>query len=143
MTAKEYLRQLIDLDTLIRAKQEDYEVTMVAATQMTQRLEHTRVMTSRNLKKQEELALKMAEIGAEIEKAVKSLVELKQEARELIDKLEDNRYKAVLIHRYINCRSWGYIAENMGYNVRHVTRIHGQALLAMEDVLECPTGSMI
>jgi DNA-directed RNA polymerase specialized sigma subunit len=133
MTAKAYLRQLIDLDTLIRAKQEDYEVTMAAATQMTQRIERDRVKTSRNLGRQEELAVRMTQIGIDIENATQALIELKEEARSLISLLEDNRYKAILIHRYINCRSWAYIAENMGYGLRHVYKIHGQALRSLED----------
>jgi len=98
MTARAYLRQLIDLDTLVRARQEDYEVTLAAATQMTLRLNRDRVKTSRNLKRQEELAVRMTEIGIEIEKATSTLIELKQEARALIERLEDNRHKAVLIH---------------------------------------------
>lgn len=143
MTAKIYLRQLIDLDTLIRARQEDYEVTLAAATQMTLWLKRDRVKTSRNLKRQEELAVRMTEIGIEIEEATSALIELKQEARALIERLEDNRHKAVLIHRYINCRSWAYIAENMGYAVRHVTRLHGEALVRFQHVLECPTMSVV
>lgn len=113
----------------IRAKEETYEITLARATQTTQRLKDIRVQTSGNLRRQEGLAAKLTETSLEIDRATECLVELQEEARRLIETLDDNRYKTVLTLRYINGRSWGYIAEQMHYSYNHVHKIHGQALL--------------
>lgn len=129
MKAKRYLQQLINLDMYIRAKDEDYQRTLARATQATQRLDAIRVQTSSDPHKKEDLSAKCTQISLDIDKATDALLDLQKEARRLIEQLEDNRYKAVLTLRYINGRSWLYIAEQMHYTYNHVHKIHGQALL--------------
>lgn len=50
------------------------------------------------------------------------------EIENAIRTLSDERYKTVLSMRYLDGRTWEYIAEYMGYNPRWVRRLHGQAL---------------
>lgn len=130
MSAKEYLRQLITLDAYIRARKEDYEMVLSMATQATQRLKDVQVLTSRRPGKQEDLMVKCVEVSIEIDKKTLLLLELQNEARGLIEGLKDDRYRTILTLRYLLGRSWGYIAEHMGYSIRQVHRLHGEALLA-------------
>lgn len=60
--------------------------------------------------------------------------------RTAIGSLEDTKEQDVLFYRYIKSLSWWKIGEKMGYDERHVRRIHGWALshLKIKDVLECP-----
>lgn len=129
MSAKEYLRQLIDLDTYLRARREDYEMVLSMATQSTQRFKDVQVLTSRSLGKQEDFMAKCVEISIEIDEKTETLLELQREARGLIEGLKDDRYRTILTLRYLLGRSWGYIAEHMGYSIRQVHRIHGEALV--------------
>ena len=39
--------------------------------------------------------------------------------------------------KYINLKSWGEVAEAVGYSKRHVQRIHDDALDLVKDVIEC------
>lgn len=133
MTAKEYLSQLPKLRCYIRALEESYEVQQVRATQRTQKLKEVQVQTSRKLDKQEDAALKMVEIGIQIETAIKACLDLEQEAIKLISELTDNRYKTLLHLRYIDGRTWSYITEAMDYkDERWPKRMHGHALLEFE-----------
>lgn len=47
-------------------------------------------------------------------------------------------YSTLLYERYVNCKTWEQIAVDMGYSYRQTTRLHGAALIAVKDVLECP-----
>ena len=61
-----------------------------------------------------------------------------------IKSLKSENEKDVMFYRYIKGLDWWEIAEKMGYSDRHITRIHGRALVHFElpkDVLECPTDS--
>lgn len=134
MTAKEYLSQLPRLRCYIKALEESYEVQQVRATQRTKRLQEVHVQSSRKLDKQEEATLKMTEIGLKIERAIDSCLDLEKEAISLINQMTDNRYRTLLHLRYIDGRSWGYITEAMGYDIRWVYRLHGQALRSFDEI---------
>ena len=49
-----------------------------------------------------------------------------------IEKLPNETEKLVLKFRYINGWKWERIAEMLGYEYRHVTRLHGNALSHLE-----------
>ena len=133
---KAYLSQLIRMDTYIQAKREDYELAMARATSITQRHDEIRVTGGKSSR--EDLIIRCVEISDEIDRAIDDLIALQREARGLIDKLDDARYKTILTLRYIHCRSWGYIAEHMSYDVRWVHRLHGQALERFSHIKPLP-----
>ena len=45
-----------------------------------------------------------------------------------IDKMEDERYKQVLFSRYVIGETWEQIAVEMNFFIRHIYRLHGEAL---------------
>lgn len=64
------------------------------------------------------------EINAEIDR----LIITRTEINEAIAKVEDERLREVLTLRYIQGKSWEWIAVEMHYNYRWVTKLHGKAL---------------
>nr|DAF12936.1 MAG TPA: Protein of unknown function (DUF1492) [Caudoviricetes sp.] len=68
-----------------------------------------------------------------------AVITRREEAKALIAKVPDVRYREVLTRRYILCESWEQIACAMGYNYRWTTRLHGAALGAFEkEALKSP-----
>lgn len=83
-----------------------------------------------------------ADFAMKIDARVKELQAVSTEIFDVVCRVNDERYRAVLTYRYLNYLPWEAIAEAMSYDVRHVTRLHGEALAAVECVLKCPVMSM-
>lgn len=62
------------------------------------------------------------------------LIYKREEAAQLIEQLENPKYKGVLIERYINCKSWEKIAVELNYSWKGMFKVHGQALKEFERV---------
>ena len=80
-----------------------------------------------------ELAVATDKAGDEITR----LVRLEKEIEYVIGKSEEP-FRTILYERYINGKTWEQIAVQMHYCFRHTTKLHGMALEALKDVLECP-----
>lgn len=57
------------------------------------------------------------------------------EIMDAINALSDERYKSVVIYRYIKGLSWSEITGLMGYEIAYVYRLHGKALLEINEKL--------
>ena len=123
-----YLRQIEDLDSLIEAKQDAYEVVMVEATQVTQRLKDVYVQSSKDHTRHETLLAKMADLSTQIDQKKMELINLKGEVLELIEELENNTYKTILIFKYVNGRPLEYIAKRMCYSRSWIYTLHDRAV---------------
>lgn len=66
-----------------------------------------------------------------VREEIKDLCRVKREVADAINAVEDIRYRRVLELRYRNFLDWLQIADRMGYDIRHVTRLHGEALLCV------------
>ena len=53
-----------------------------------------------------------------------------------IHAIENFDYEFILESRYINGLTWVEIADEMGYSVRHVHRLHEKALEEFADIME-------
>lgn len=78
-----------------------------------------------------------SEYSRMLDEKVEELMAYRVKMLKLIKELSDSTYRTLLIARYINCKTWEKIAEDMGYDVRHVHRLHGAALRKFKDVIEC------
>lgn len=56
-----------------------------------------------------------------------------------IDSVRAANLRSVLYRKYILGESWEQVAVALNYSYRQTTRMHGAALIAVKDVLECPT----
>ena len=62
------------------------------------------------------------------------LINLRETAKRLIDRLKDGRYREVLTLRYLDGQSWEQVAVTMGYTYRGVTGLHGKALKVFGEI---------
>ena len=56
----------------------------------------------------------------------------KERLERAIDNIEDVRYKTVLFGRYIDRKKWEQIAVDMNYYIRHIHRLHEEALTVIK-----------
>lgn len=73
---------------------------------------------------------------AEQDSVNEALIDLRREACDLLNRLDDDKHYKVLHRRYILYRSFENIAVEMGYSYRNILYLHGRALQAFERVLE-------
>lgn len=132
MTAKDWLRRGWQIDqeinSLLRTKQE----TRDRLTSVTAGYDGESVQGTRDPHKYDRLA----ELDEKIDQRIDQLVAVKQEIMDAIAQVEDNRYRTLLTERYMEFRTWEQIAVDMNYTWRWTMKIHGQALLAIEPIIE-------
>lgn len=63
---------------------------------------------------------------------IRELCRVKREVADAINAVEPVVYRRVLDLRYRAYLDWQTIAQRMGYDVRHVFRLHGEALLCVK-----------
>lgn len=132
MTAKEYLRQLKTLDNVINAKLLEKERIRALATKVTSNLsERVQGGGSGGI---ENTVIKITELEIQINADIDKLVDLKAEATQIIDSLENNKHKAVLSMYYVSNLTFEQVAENTDISSRWVRKIHGKALKKFEEI---------
>ena len=132
MTAKEYLNQLISIEKLIQVKTTERERLMALATKVTSALSDCKVETSPDNTKIQNIIIKMAELREEIEEQASRYTSLYRKIEEEIDDIEDDRYKILLIMRYMKGASFSDIADKLGYEKRWTLVLHKRALQDFE-----------
>ena len=65
-----------------------------------------------------------AEINADIDQ----LVDLKREIMQVVKSVQNPEHQTLLELRYLCFKSWEDVAEELGYNVRHIYRLHDEAV---------------
>ena len=70
-------------------------------------------------------------ISEQINTEIQRLCSVKRLVNDAIDTVDDMRYRRVLELRYRNYLSWQQIADEMGYELRNVYYLHGEALLCV------------
>ena len=132
MTAKEYLNQLISIEKLIQVKTTERERLMALATKVTSALSDCKVETSPDNTKVQNIIIKMAELREEIEEQASRYTSLYRKIEEEIDDIEDDRYKLLLMMRYMKGASFSDIADKLGYEKRWTLVLHKRALQDFE-----------
>ena len=132
MTAKEYLRRLKTLDNVINAKLLEKERIRALATKVTSNLsERVQGSGSGGI---ENTVIKITELEIQINADIDKLVDLKVEATQIIDSLENNKHKAVLSMYYVSNLTFEQVAENTDISSRWVRKIHEKALKKFEEI---------
>lgn len=126
MTKKEYLRQGFKLKREIEHDKKILE-ELKSNLDGLQAIKLSENVQGGPIKDDSEVVNKMNKI-IEMEKDLNELCNFQIKLSGAIDKLENTNERAVLRLRYILNQTWEEIAEKMGYSLRQVTRIHGEAL---------------
>ena len=135
ISAKEYLKSIRTLDMAIKVKEEELYRLKLNIASLSPQTTGERVMnssTSDMMSTVDKIVDMQAVINAEIDR----LVNLKEEARSKINQLKDTRYVSLLTDYYINCKTWEQVADDMGYDLRWVYRLHGRALQSSSKIFE-------
>lgn len=135
ISAKEYLKSIRTLDMAIKVKEEELYRLKLNIASLSPQTTGERVInssTSDMMSTVDKIVDMQAVINAEIDR----LVNLKEEARTKINQLKDTRYISLLSDYYINCKTWEQVADDMGYDLRWVYRLHGRALQSFSKIYE-------
>lgn len=132
---KRYLMRYLVADRHINELLEEKERMQAMLERITPTYSDGRGSVSNNDKITNGVA-KIIEIEKKIDREIDDLYEYREHINNDISKLHDNRMYRVLYLRYIAGYRWDRIALEMGYEVRQIYRLHGQALRRL-DVSEC------
>ena len=128
MTSKEYLSQAYLLDKRIKSKTEQLKCLRDLATRTNMPLSDMPKNPNRGNSKMEDAVLKIVALEDEISEDILNLVTLKQEIMHSIKKVENGEYQMLLELRYLCFKTWEEISVEMGYEIRHIYRLHKRAL---------------
>ena len=67
----------------------------------------------------------------------KKLFQHQNEIFSVIDEIEEDKYFLVLYERYILLKNWEEISHDNHYSLRHVYRLHGEALKKVSKLTVC------
>lgn len=128
MTAKEYLGQAYRLDQRINSKLEQVESLNGLATKVSSTLTGMPKNPNRATSTMADAVAKIIDLQEEINNDIDRLVDLKREMVTVIKAVVNKESQTLLELRYLCFRTWEQIAVDMGYNVRHVYRLHDEAV---------------
>ena len=131
MTAKEYLNQAYWLDRRIDSKLEQLSALKDMATRTTSVMSGEVVSHTRNVRSMQDVIVKIIEMKNEVNADIDQLVDLKAEIMRVIKAVESPEHQTLLELRYLCFKPWKVIANKMGYNVRHIYRLHDEAVDAI------------
>lgn len=135
MKAKDYLKQIEKLDTLIQNKLAEKARWKDIALGITTNTEGERVQSSGSQQKMADAINRCIDIEREIDSFVDSMVDLKKEIIQTIEELNPTEYD-VLHKRYIQNMTFDEIAETKRKSKSWATTVHGRALQSVQRILD-------
>lgn len=88
--------------------------------------------SNRSGSKIEDLVIRIEDKQREINRDIDRLVDLKSDAEKQFRHLEPEQ-ALIMNLRYLECLSWDDVAERTHFSLRHVYRIHGEALQELSE----------
>ena len=128
MTARDYLTQAYRLDQRINSKLEQVESLNGLATKVNSTLSGMPKNPNRATSTMADIVTKIIALQAEINNDIDRLVDLKREMVAVITAVDNTEYQTLLELRYLCFKTWEQIGVDLGYNVRHVYRMHDEAV---------------
>ena len=128
MTAKEYLKRIRDAQQELRQLEMEYQQARNDVLHLRSiAYAGERITISRTGDLSDAIAA-LENYAERINAQWDRLIVLRIDAKALIMRIPDGRYRAVLLGRYLYGRSWEQVAVSMGYTYRNVLGLHGKAL---------------
>ena len=128
MTAKEYLGKAYRLDQRIRSKQEQISALTDLATSCSANITGMPRNPNQGGSRMADAVCKIADLQDEIAADMVLLVDLKAELVSVIKAVDSIDHQLILEKRYITGKSWPEIAVDLGYKMRHMYKVHDEAL---------------
>lgn len=129
MNVKDFLEQARHLDDAINSQVAELtqlrELSMkISSSRMEEHVSHSTPNEAPFAKWVEQIVDKEKEINAEIDK----LIAVKLEISRYIDKIDNPQWQCLLRSRYVLCKEWVEVAEELGYGLSSIYRIHKQII---------------
>ena len=132
MTTKQYLNQVHRIDQIINNKlSEIYQLKNLACS-ISVSSDSDRVQTSSDQDPLGNAVAKIVDLENEVNDCIDHFSEKRRKIIMQIDSIENQMQYQVLFSRYIERKTFEKIADDNGYSVRQILRIHGEALLQFE-----------
>ena len=129
MTVKEYLGQAYLLDKRIKSDTMELEELRLMAQTISSPGFEEHYNASKNTDAPYIKTLeKMFDMESKIMKEINTLVELKNQIREVISQIEKPEYQMILKYRYIHNMTWPTIGDKLCADGRTVQRWHNKAI---------------
>lgn len=135
MTTKDWLMRAWHIDREVNALQAARDEEFARCASIVQRYDGDVVSGTMDPHKFDRLA----ELDSEIDSRIDALWSVKQEIIAQIAEVDNVSYRTLLTERYVSCKKWEQIAVDMGYDYRWVLRLHGHALLEINNAIESHT----
>lgn len=125
--ARRYLRRIRELDNLITTMQDEIDVTWAKLTSVTVKQKEVNVMTS-STDTMPETIEKLIQYKEKINAQIDIYVDLKVNAKNIIDQMDVVNYKMILIKYYFQNKTFEQIAEDLDLSYQWIFELHGRAL---------------
>ena len=132
MSPKEYLSQYKNMVLEISMMEESIRELNERATSITSSTDSDKVQGAGDKDKVGLIVSKIADMQGECREKMAAALDIRNEIETTILGIEEPKFRAVLHLRYIGLLKWEEIADKMGYEKRHITRLHGNALLKVK-----------
>ena len=126
MTAKEFLRRARGMDRRIDEATE--RVMRLRARLETGRMAQISDMPRGGSSDWTDTANALIDLEHTMNAQIREMCKVKRLAMEVIEAVEEARYREVLELYYLDGFTWEQVAEQMGYDLRWIYRLHGRAL---------------
>ena len=127
MNAKEFLTRGRNIEHRVETIKEQIEHYRSMVNNCTATYSDSPKSTTSNYKL-EECTQKIMELQEELCSAMVDLVDVTCEISRAIQKIENYDYQNLLVKRYVLGQSWEKIAEDLGFALRYIHKLHGRAL---------------
>ena len=127
---KEYLRRYRESELEIKRLQDELIRCQALATKITPTISDT--PGGHGGDRLQAAVDRIAEIELQIDVEIGIWKQLRSDILDAISAVEDYRLRNILSSRYIRGDKWEQIAVDMHYDYRHITRLHGKALTALQ-----------
>ena len=131
MQAKEFLNKIRYIDMMIDCKLEQINGLRDRLTSIGSPMGE-KVQSQLNPDKFTDPVSKIIELENEINEDIDHLVDLKSEARKVIERLDNDVEKLVLYKRYFENKTFEQISVELNYSWRRIHQFHGDALKKLE-----------
>lgn len=138
MNAKEYLKQVKNVDNLLRSIATQIEKNRSLATYTSPALNPSGSHSSADPtkgSKLENMAIDIMDLEEQKQKQAARLKEIKKDVTETINSINNLSVQFILEERYLLCRSWNSIAEETGFSKSYLFHMHSTGLQLVESII--------
>lgn len=134
MTAKEELMQLRAIDKALRSTELEiarYRADIYSVHSVDYSAE--RVSGGSHQDVADKIAI-LTELLDKANREWEQLINLRTEIRQKIANIDSYVLRSVLIEYYVLQKNWEQVADDMGYSIQHIYRMHGKALHSYDKI---------